>query len=62
MIALQLPGPETAALIVDALLAAAESTRDAAEAERCRNLANQIGDGLDALPPTARITEETTDA
>jgi hypothetical protein len=50
VIALHLPGPESAALIVAALLTAAETTTDLAEATRCRLLADQIGDGLDQLP------------
>jgi hypothetical protein len=50
VIRLNLPGPESAALIVAALLTAADRTTDLAEATRCRLLADQIGDGLDNLP------------
>jgi hypothetical protein len=52
VIALRLPGPDDAAEIVEALLAAAD-TRDTTtptQAARWRDLANHLGDALDALP------------
>lgn len=50
MIALHLPGPQSAALIVAALLTAADHIEPDPTAYRMRNLADQIGDGLDQLP------------
>ncbi|MEY9937337.1 hypothetical protein [Streptacidiphilus sp. MAP5-3] len=60
MIALHLPGPASAALLVTALLACADHTADQAEAARCRNLADQIGDGLDQLPTPHQLTGDPT--
>lgn len=58
MIALHLPGPQSAALIVAALLAAADDIEPDPTAYRMRNLADQIGDGLDALPTPHSTPED----
>ncbi|MEU0199163.1 MULTISPECIES: hypothetical protein [unclassified Streptomyces] len=48
----RLPGPDDLAEIVEALVTAAEAKEAYAPelADRWRNLANDFGDGLDALP------------
>ncbi|MFM9602717.1 hypothetical protein [Streptomyces turgidiscabies] len=57
---LKLPGgTQDATEIVEALLVAAQAREDTAPdlATRWRNLAHDIGDGLDALPPPRQDTE-----
>lgn len=52
MIRLQLPAADDVAELVEALLAAADTRDDhaPAQAARWRDLANDLGDALDALP------------
>ncbi|WP_262702006.1 MULTISPECIES: hypothetical protein [Streptomyces] len=59
MLRLDLPGPDDAAEIVDALLAAADRCETSAPelAARRRTLAEHIGDGLDALPRPTHHTD-----
>lgn len=60
MIALHLPSPESAALIVAALHTAADRIEPDPTAYRMRHLADQISDGLDALPTPHQPTGDPT--